>query len=517
MSREKVTYVNLTAESDELHKRLDVALRDVRAKLPPAEAASSSGADSAALVSRSPSDQRVVIGRLDVSTEANVKEAVAAARAAWPAWRGRSWEERVAIIARAASIVRTRSDELAAWLILETGKNRVEAIGEIEETADLYEYYAEQMRAAGGFVRPMASLSPADTNTSVLRPYGVWAVIAPWNFPYALLGAPIAAALVAGNTVVCKASEETPVSGVKIVEIFREAGVPADAVRLVTGDGAVGAALSESPGVDGITFTGSYDVGFRAIYQKFAHDFPRPCVTEMGGKNAAIVTASADLERAVSGVYRSAFGMTGQKCSSCSRAFVQAEVYDPFVERLVARARDAKIGDPSERTTFMGPLGTREGYEGFQRHAALARKDGVVRAGGNALTQGPLANGFFVEPTIVTDLPRGHALLERELFVPLVCVERVASFDEAIARANDTRFGLTAGLFSSRDEEIAAFFDRIEAGVVYVNRAAGATTGAWPGVQPFGGWKASGSTGRNIGGPYTLTCYLREQSRTLTR
>jgi 1-pyrroline-5-carboxylate dehydrogenase len=514
MQRSKITYVNLTADSDELHAQLDVALAAVRS-LVKQNVAGATG--EGAIESLSPVDTRIVVGRFTQSTRGDVSAAVASAREAFPAWRRRAWRERADIAGRAAAIVRERSFELAAWLILETGKNRTEAIGEIEETADLFDYYAEQMRAADGFVRPMASLSPSDSNTSVMRPYGVWAVIAPWNFPYALLAAPIAAALVAGNAVVCKASEETPVSGAKIVEIFHEAGVPKGALGLVVGDGAIGAALAQEPGVDGLTFTGSYDVGFKAIFKKFATDFPRPCIVEMGGKNAAIVTESADLDLAASGVFRSAFGMSGQKCSSCSRVLVHERVYEAFVDKLVARANHAKVGDPTDRATFMGPLGTRDGYVAFQRYAAMAREAGRVRTGGGVVVDGARAHGFYVEPTVVTDLPAGHELIERELFVPLVCVMPVASLDEAIRRANDTRFGLTAGLFTATQTEIDTFLDRIEAGVVYVNRAAGATTGAWPGVQPFGGWKGSGSTGRNIGGLYTLTCYLREQSRTLTQ
>jgi len=519
MAKEKVTYANQTAESDELHARLDSSLARVRATLQESDGIGDAGdrRGEGVVESLSPIDTRVVVARFVAATADDVVAAVATARRGHAAWRARPWSERADILGRAAAIVRDRSCDLAAWLILETGKNRTEAIGEIEETADLYDYYADQMRRNDGFVRPMASLSPADSNTSAMRPYGVWAVLAPWNFPYALLGAPIAAALVAGNTVVCKASEETPLSGAKIVEIFREAGVPADALQLVTGDGRVGAALAEDPGIDGLTFTGSYDVGFKEIFRKFSSEIPRPCVVEMGGKNAAIVTATADLDRAASGVFRSSFGLSGQKCSSCSRVLVDRTVYESFLDKLVARTKETRIGDPTERTTFMGPVGTRDGYAAFQRYAALAREAGRVRFGGSVLKEGALAHGFFVQPTVVTDLPSRHELLERELFVPIVCVVPVASLDDALTRANATRFGLTAGLFAGTQPEIDTFLDRIEAGVVYVNRAAGATTGAWPGVQPFGGWKGSGSTGRNIGGLYTLTCYLREQSRTLTR
>jgi len=352
----------------------------------------------------------------------------------------------------------------------------------------------------------------------VLRPYGVWGVIAPWNFPYALLGAPAAAALVAGNTVVMKPSSETPLSGVKLVEIFEQAGVPAGAISCLPGSGrVVGDGLRDHPDVAGMTFTGSYDVGFGQLYRKFAHDFPKPCVVEMGGKNPAIVMASADIAQAVQGVHRSAFGMNGHKCSACSRVYVHRAVADQLLAGLVKSANDVVLGDPSKKGVFLGPVATAQSYEDYQRYAALAREAGpqVLRAGGMTVKDGEAAHGYFVRPTVLMGLPREHQLVREELFVPIVAVEAVDSLDQALERANDTRFGLTAGLFSREQADIDAFQDRIEAGVIYVNRAAGATTGAWPGVQPFGGWKGSGSTGKNIGGHYTLLCYLREQSRTL--
>ena len=402
-------------------------------------------------------------------------------------------------------------------MILEMGKNRVEALGEIEETADLLAYYAGQMRANDGYVHEMDRLAPTDRNVSVLRPYGVWAVIAPWNFPYALLGAPVAAALLAGNTVVCKPSSETPLSGVKLAEIFHAAGVPPEALTCLPGSGrVVGDGLVEHPDVAGVTFTGSYDVGFKRLYQRFAGEFPKPAIVEMGGKNPALVMASADVAQAVQGIYRSAFGMNGHKCSACSRVYVHRAVADELLAGL-ARAADAVVpADPLDKGVFVGPVATKQSYEDYQRYVALARQAGdAVRAGGAVLTDGARAHGYFVRPTVLAGLPRDHQLVREELFVPIVAVETVDSLDEALARANDTKFGLTAGLFSREQKEIDTFFDRIEAGVVYVNRAAGATTGAWPGVQPFGGWKGSGSTGKNIGGLYTVPCYMREQSRTV--
>jgi 1-pyrroline-5-carboxylate dehydrogenase len=279
----------------------------------------------------------------------------------------------------------------------------------------------------------------------------------------------------------------------------------------------VGDGLTMHPDVDGLTFTGSYDVGFKQLFQRFSTRFPKPCIVEMGGKNPAIVMDSADVDKAVQGVYRSAFGMNGHKCSACSRVYVHRAIADTFTERLVKMTEATKLGNPLEKGVFAGPLATKAGYEDYQRFVGLAAAagPGVIRAGGKVVTDGDFAHGYFARPTVLAGLPRDHQLLREELFVPIVAVAPVASLDEALAQANDTGFGLTAGLFSRKQEEIDAFLDRIEAGVIYVNRAAGATTGAWPGVQPFGGWKGSGSTGKNIGGPYTLPCYLREQSRTI--
>jgi len=517
----KVTYISLSADDPALDAAFEKAIAEVRGALGrsyPLHIAGRTRDGGTPIESRSPTDSRVVVARVATASEADVRDAVAAAQAAFPAWSATSWQERAAMLDRAADIVRERRLELAAWLIFEMGKNRVEALGEIEETADLYAYYAAELRNNAGYVREMGRLVPTDTNTSVLRPYGVWAVIAPWNFPYALLGAPAAAALVTGNTVIMKPSSETPLSGVKLVEIFEQAGVPPGVVSCLPGSGRiVGDGLRDHPNVAGMTFTGSYDVGFGQLYRKFAQEFPKPCVVEMGGKNPALIMPSADLGLAVQGVHRSAFGMNGHKCSACSRVYVHRAIADEFLKRLAKSADDVVLDDPLKKGVFLGPVATAQSYEDYQRYAALARQagDGVVRAGGAVVKDGAFANGYFVRPTVLAGLPRDHQLVREELFVPIVAVEAVDSLDQALERANDTKFGLTAGLFSREQAEIDAFFDRIQAGVVYVNRAAGATTGAWPGVQPFGGWKGSGSTGKNIGGHYTLLCYLREQSRTL--
>jgi 1-pyrroline-5-carboxylate dehydrogenase len=518
-SETKVTYATLSADDDEMHRKFDAAIAQVKAGLgrsTPLYIGGRARPTSASSTSTSPADTRVVVARVAAGTAEDVNDAVAAARAAFPGWRRTPWQKRAEILARAARLVRDHRFELATWLILEMGKNRLEALGEIEELADLIDYYNEQMQANDGYLRPMARLGANDSNSSLLRPYGVWAVIAPWNFPYALLGAPIAAALLTGNTVVAKPSSDTPLSGVLVAEIFQEAGLPPGTLNLLTGSGrVVGNAVVQHPDLDGLTFTGSFDVGYHELFQKFSRGYPKPCVVEMGGKNPAIVMDSAELDRAVTGVYRSAFGMNGHKCSACSRVYVHEAVAEDFLARLIKKTEETRIGDPLERQSFLGPLATRGGHEDYQRYVGLARGAAQIRTGGSLLTDGPFAHGYFARPTILTGLPRDHELVRSELFVPILAVETVRSLDEALSLANDTRFGLTAGFFSRKQEEIDEFLDRIEAGVVYVNRTAGATTGAWPGVQPFGGWKGSGSTGKNIGGLYTLPCYLREQSRTV--
>jgi 1-pyrroline-5-carboxylate dehydrogenase len=514
---DKVTYVSLSADDPATNAGFEAAIANVRAVLGrtwPVYVGGEARHNRETQASTSPADTRTVVARVSSATHADVEHAVAVARAAFPGWSRTPWERRAEILQKTADLIRARRFELATWMILEMGKNRLEALGEIEETADLISYYNAQMRDNHGYVHEMGRLVETDHNTSVLRPHGVWAVIAPWNFPYALMAAPTAAALVTGNTVIMKPSSETPLSGVLLCQIFMEAGLPDGTLSCLPGSGGVvGEGLASHAGVDGLTFTGSLDVGFHRLFQRFSTRYPKPCIVEMGGKNPAIVLESADLEAAASGIYRSAFGMNGHKCSACSRLYVHEDVADELLHRLEQKMAATRFGDPLERHTFLGPLATRGSFEDYQRYVRAA--EGHVRVGGRVLADFPFSNGFFVEPTLVSGLPPDHPLWRQELFVPILAVQRVRGLDEALAAANDTDFGLTAGLFSRRPEEIDGFLDRIEAGVVYVNRAAGATTGAWPGVQPFGGWKGSGSTGKNIGGLYTLPCYLREQSRTV--
>ena len=272
--------------------------------------------------------------------------------------------------------------------------------------------------------------------------------------------------------------------------------------------------MASSHEVDGMTFTGSYQVGMNLYRLRAQSDYVRPIVLELGGKNPAIVSRHANIGTAALGIMRSAFGLQGQKCSACSRVYVEEPVYDRLLDQLVDFTEKIVIGDPTARDVYLGPVINRKAFDNFQAYVNELSAAGTIVTGGKVLTQGEYARGYFCSPTIVTDVPLGHRLWKHEMFVPIVMVARVRDLAEAMREANEVQYGLTAGFYGSV-EDTTWFFDKIHAGVAYSNRAMGATTGAWPGFQPFGGWKGSGATGKNAGGLYYLHLYLREQSRTL--
>ena len=442
--RIKITYATLRNDNEELHQLYEAGLVRARSRLGAyhQNLVNGVGRDGdGAFDLRSPIDERMLVGTFARGTAADVRDAIAAARTAQPAWRALPWRDRLAILRRAAELISERQMEYAAVMAIEVGKNRLEALGEVEEAADLLRYYADIFEGNDGYDHPMDNLGDEAVHTrSILRPYGVFAVISPFNFPMALAAGPSAGALAGGNAVIFKPASAGAMTGVLLAEALMDAGIPAGVFNLVMGPGAiVGEELQANPGIDGIVFTGSFDVGFE-LFRRFSTRFPKPCIVEMGGKNPAIVTARADLEEAAEGIVRSAFGFGGQKCSANSRV--------------------------------------------------------------------------YVEPAIV-ELPPSHRLFRDELFVPLMAVAAVDSLGEAIALSNESAFGLTAGVYSQDPAEVAQFLDGIEAGVLYVNRQAGATTGAWPGVQAFGGWKGSGSTGKAGLSMYYPVQFMREQSHTV--
>jgi len=517
----KLTYSTMFDPPEEMHARFEAALAGVRAALGATHPMHLGGEDVPAAETyekRSPVDRRVVLGRFPLGAARDVERAVAAAKAAFPGWRTTPPAERVRLSRRVSEILEERVYAIGAALALEVGKNRMEGLGETQETADFFSGYAAEFERNAFYdhALPDDPLPGWEShNRSVLKPYGVWAVIAPFNFPLALAGGPVAAALVTGNTVVLKGATDTPWAGRLLADCVRDAGFPPGVFSYVTGPGTVvGEALTGHPDLAGVTFTGSYDVGM-ALYRKMAAGaHPRPCIAEMGGKNPCVVTARADLERAATGIVRSAFGLTGQKCSALSRVYVEKTVVDALVDKLRVMTRAIRVGDPCVRENWMGPVineAAAEAYAGYCQR--LQRDGGRILVGGCRLTEGDLAHGHFVAPTLA-EAPPEHPLFVEEMFQPILMVSRVADVREGVARANQGTLGLTAGCYGD-ENEVRYFLDHVEAGVTYVNRPQGATTGAWPGYQPFGGWKGSGSTGKAIGSAYYLPLYLREQSQTV--
>jgi 1-pyrroline-5-carboxylate dehydrogenase len=519
----KLTYATMYNPPEELHQHFEDALSRAKAELGKEHGLIIGGKERFTkdkFEDRSPANTDLVLGIFQKGGVEDARDAIAAARQAFPAWSKTPWQERVRLVRKAAEIMDQRIFEIGARVALEVGKNRMEALGDVAETADLFRYACDRMEAMDGFVAEMGRdplVGFRSTNMSVLRPYGVWVVISPFNFPASLTGGPSASALVAGNTLVMKPATDTPWTARLIAECLRDAGLPDGVFNYVSGPGStMGQALIESQDIDGITFTGSYDVGMK-IYQDFAHGrYIRPIILELGGKNPAIVSRHANLDDAATGILRSAFGLQGQKCSACTRVYIEEPVYDQLVERLVEQTRKLVIGDPTERSVFMGPVINKSSYRDYQNFSEELSQSGEILAGGKILVDGQYAKGYFCAPTLVSGLPLEHRLWQTEMFVPITTLARVRNLDEAIHTANDVNYGLTAGFYGA-PEETDWFFENIQAGVTYANRPQGATTGAWPGFQPFGGWKGSGSTGKNSGGLYYLPLYMHEQIRTLIK
>jgi 1-pyrroline-5-carboxylate dehydrogenase len=514
----KLTYATMFNPPADMHTQFDAALVELNASLGGTHMLYIDGEDRDSVTHntrRSPIDQRRILGHFPLASVDDVNCAMAAAQTAFPSWRATPMAERVGLLKRVATLIEQRVYHIAAAVALEVGKNRMEALGDVQETGDFFNLYADDFVRQNGFDRllpddPLRDFS--SHNRSVMKPYGVWIVIAPFNFPFALAGGP--AALITGNTVVFKCASDTPWSGRLLADCLRDAGVPRGVFNYLNGSGsAVGEALVQHADTAGITFTGSFDVGMH-IYRRMANgQYPRPCIAEMGGKNACIVTANADLERAATGIVRSAYGLTGQKCSALSRIYVDEKIADALIEKLEEKIAALSIGDPTRQENWLGPVITANALQKYQRYIKqLVENDGHILCGGQRLTDGELAHGYFVAPTLA-EAPATHPLFAEEMFVPIAMLCRVRDRNEAVRLANDSPFGLTAGCYGN-DEDAAFFLENIEAGVTYVNRPQGATTGAWPGYQPFGGWKASGSSGKGIGSFYYLAQYQREQSQT---
>lgn len=467
----------------------------------------------------SPGDLEREIGTFASATPEHVEEAVEAAKEAQSDWEHTPYDERAEIFEDAADEMRDRKFDLAALMTLENGKNREEAMADIDEAIDFLDFYSAELRRHKGYVYDTGKVPPGQHTTNMLRPYGVFGVISPFNFPGAIFTGMSTGPLITGNAAVLKPASATPLIAHEIFDIYREAGLPEGVGNIVTGSGReTGQPIVEHDDVDGVVFTGSRKVGTHAEETFLEQGKRGPVIAELGGKNSVIVTDEADLDKAVPGVKNGAFGFSGQKCSATARVYVDESLVDEFTQRLVEETEEnTPVGPPEERETMISPVIDEDSLEHYQAIVETAEEDGEVLVGGEVLDEGELGKGRFVAPTVVRDIPHDHELAREEHFLPFVTIHPISSLDEGIEKANDSDYALCAGLFSENEEEIERWFDEIESGMTYVNRHISATTGALVQAQPFGGWKFSGTTGKFAGGYWYLPQFMKEQSRTVVR
>jgi 1-pyrroline-5-carboxylate dehydrogenase len=455
-----------------------------------------------------PVDGKAVVGAAYVATEDQIERAIFAAKASALSWRRIPFQDRNNMLRQARDAYEAELSSMAAIISAETGKTRLESFGEAQEVLDMIDHYCDLFEKNEGYVAQQKS-TESEANWDILVPYGAFAVISPFNFPAALAVGMSTAALVTGNTIVLKPSDKTPRSTALVAEAFARY-LPPGVINVVHGGAGVGEKLAQGD-VDGIAFTGSAEVGWKLVNTPGPKGLPRPVLAEMGGQNPAVVAASADIKTAASGIVRSAFGLSGQKCSACRRVVVQEEVADELIAAIKTEAEALVVGDPIDPKTDLGPVIDDAIAKRVDAALETAHRDGTVVTGGKLQA----LEGNFYAPVVVTNLPIGHSLTRDELFAPFLTVTTVDSFEEAISEANAVSYGLSAGVYTRDHEELELFYDTIEAGVLYSNRAAGATTGAWPGVQSFCGWKLSGSTGKGGLGLHYLQGFMREQNRTI--
>ena len=515
----RVTYSNTGEDFSGVHAHLDSIISEVEARLlgksRPAVIGGRDRSEGKVIVAHSPIDRDIPLGEFPQADAALVDEAVDAARAAFPAWRDMGHARRIALLRAGADALEQRKWDLSVACLVEVGKSRLEAAGEVEEAIDLIRHYCDEMERTEGFREEHPGASSAERCEVVLRPYGVFGVIAPFNFPVALSVGMISAALVAGNTVVFKPSDAAGLTGRLVVEALVAGGLPDGVLNLVHGSRETGEALVQNAKVDGFAFTGSNAVGMTILRNAASSTAMRPVLAEMGGKNPAFVTASADLTVAASGVARSAFGLQGQKCSAASKAYVERSIVDEFHQALVEAASRLVVGDPRRKDVFMGPVINELASSRFTQAVEDASRDGSIVLGGQPLAGGLFDRGPYIPPTVVTGLAADHRINRDELFLPFLSLLPFDDLDSAIADSNRSAFGLTAGVYTQDAREMDRFLNNIEAGVLYANRASGATTGAWPGFQTFCGWKGSGTSGKGGLGSWYVPQFMREQSHTL--
>ncbi len=458
------------------------------------------------LASVNPAAPDEVVGTVAYGGRAEAEAAVAAARGAVPAWRDAAPAERATVLFRAAELMRAETMELSALMTLEAGKTRREAIGDVDEAVDFFEYYGREMLRLG--VPRRMGHAPGEHNVYFYQPRGVALVVAPWNFPLAILTGMTSAALVAGNPVIVKPAGPTPIIAAQLVRILEAAGAPPGTVNFLPSPGGeVGDFLVRHPGVDLIAFTGSMEVGLRIISQAAQHpadDGVKKVIAEMGGKNAIIVDSDADLDVAVSEVVVSAFHYGGQKCSAASRVIVLEAAYDEFVRRLVEATRSLVVGPPDEPGTRVGPVITADARTKIEDYIEQGRREATPAAVVEPPEGGWPGGGFYVAPHVFVDVRPDAVIAQEEIFGPVVAVLKAADLEEALAIANGVRYALTGGLISRSPAAIARARREFRVGNLYINRG---ITGALVERQAFGGFKMSG-VGSKAGGPDYLQQFL---------
>jgi len=459
------------------------------------------------LVSVNPSQASEVVGVHHKATAELANRAVESAYAHFPQWSRTPAEERVRMTLEAARLLRLRKLEFDAWLVYEAGKTWPEADADVSEAIDFCEYYAREMERLAGPQK--VHQLPGERDEMIYIPLGVGVVIPPWNFPLAILVGMAIATLVTGNTAIIKPSSETPTIAAKFAEVLLEAGFPEASFTLLTGSGAaVGDVLVEHPKTRFVAFTGSRDVGLRinelAAKHRPGQIWIKRVIAEMGGKDAIIVDGDADVDKAVDGVLVSAFGYQGQKCSACSRAIVHAKIYDRFLEKLAARAKNIKIGPSDDPGNYMGPVISDSARKSITQYIEIGKGEGRLVAGAEPGPEG----GYFIPPTVIADVDSKARIFQEEIFGPVLAVAKADSFERALEMANDSQYGLTGAVYSNDPEHQREARERFHVGNLYFNRKC---TGAMVGAHPFGGFNMSG-TDSKAGGPDYLLLFLQAKS-----
>jgi len=435
-------------------------------------------------------------------------QAMEAALEAFESWSGAPVDTRVSLLLNAAEIIRQRHFEFCAWLTYEVGKNWAEADADVGETIDFLEFYAHEALRLAAAKTPIQF--PGERNELHYIPLGVGAVIPPWNFPFAIMAGMTAASIVTGNTVILKPSSDAPTIAAKFMDVLEESGMPVGVVNFCPGSGAsFGNAIVEHPKTRFIAFTGSKQVGLE-IHERAAKAQPnqmwiKRTILEMGGKDSILVCADANLDAAVEGVVASAFGFSGQKCSACSRAIVEAPVYEEFTERLRERVAKLFVGDPAENSN-LGPVVNKSALDSMLRYIEIGKKEGRLIAGGHAPATAD--GGYFVEPTVFEGIAPNATLAQEEIFGPVLAVIKVANFEEGLRVANNTEYGLTGSVYSTDREKLERARSEFHVGNLYFNRKC---TGAMVGAHPFGGFNMSG-TDSKAGGPDYLLLFTQAKS-----